>query len=390
MRRAGLIVLAVLLLARSAAALEGLQPGMKAPALTLESPDGSRVVVPSALGARASLVVFWATWSNKSAEVLERAEKLARANRERGLSVIGVNVEAPTPTREQLAAVRTTAGRLSFQVAIDRGLEAFHAYGVVAVPSSVLIGADGTVQAVLASYPIAGREEFFESVEAAVGARTARSAAAVAGPAPNPRAVRYFNLGRVAMAQGLDEQAAANMRRAITLDPAFPLPRVLLGRLARERASAHEAVQTAGGTATTLRMETGERNRLLAEAEAVLAEAVRLAPRSASALTELALLHETKGDTTRARELLERATAADASYPVARGHLGALRLTVGETAAGRADLDAAIQLNPLDWRLHIIAAQAYEKQTMLREALAAYRRGVELLWQSRRESRGAR
>lgn len=385
------VLLAALALALAVAppapALEGLQPGMKAPVLSRETLDGRRITVAGAPGARATLLVFWATWSLAAQDVLGRAEQLAARHREQGLAIIGVNVESPQPSADELGRVRGLVARLgwSFPVVLDRGLEAFHAYGVVAVPSSVLVGGDGTVLATLAAYPIAGREEFFDAVEATVLGRPAHRRAAPTGPQPHPRAVRYFNLARTMVARGLADQADGNLRKAIEADPAFPLPHILLGQLYRERALAREAIQVSGGTASTVRVPAEERQRLLQDAQALIAEGVRLNPNSAAALTEMALGHAARGDVASARELLERAVALDGNYPPARSHLGALLMDAGNAERGRVELGAAIQLNPLDWQLHITAAQAYARGGQLREAVDAYRRGVDLLWQARRE-----
>jgi Tfp pilus assembly protein PilF/peroxiredoxin len=380
-----LLIVLTLAAAQPAAALEGLKPGMKAPPLSLEALDGSRVSLGGAPGGRATLVVFWATWSAASPEVLDRAERLFARHRAQGLTVIGVNVESPRPGPDELVRVKALADRLglSFKVALDRGLDVFHAYGVVAVPSSVLIGADGTVLGTLAAYPIAFREEFFDLVEATVLGRSIARRAEPSGPEPNPRAVRYFNLGRTMLARGQGDQADVNLKKAIELDGTFALPRILLGQLYRERAVVHEAIRFQGEARQTLRRSDEERTMWLKEAEQQLREAVRLDPDSAPALVELARVHTARGETTRGKELADRALKADPAYPPARSQVGALLMAAGDTARGRAELAAAIQLNPLDWRLHITAAQAYEQTGLLREAVAAYKRGVELLWQAR-------
>jgi tetratricopeptide (TPR) repeat protein len=392
-RRAAVRVLsagvAVMVMSSIGTAFEGLEAGTKAPAMALQTVDGRRMALTSTPEARATLLVFWATWSGRSPEVLERVQKLA-ARHGKQLAVIGVNVESPAMAPEDVGRAKTLATRLglTFPIVLDRGLEAFHAYGVVAVPSSVLLRADGTVVAALASYPIAGREEFFEEVESAALGRPVARATAPRGPEPNPRAVRFYHLGRTLAARGQADQAIANLKRAIELDPTFGPPRVLLGQLDRERAVVQEAVPSASETVTTLRLSQPERDRLLGDAESVLAEALRLDPRSAPALTEMALVHRTHGDAAKARELLERAVAIDPAYSPARSQLGAALLAAGEVDRGRTELAAAIELNPLDWRLHATAAEAYAARGLRREATDAYRRGVELLWQARREAAG--
>lgn len=385
-RRWPIVVVALLFGAMPAHALEGLQPGMKAPALALEGLDGKRLGFGDFPSARAHLIVFWAGWSAKSPEVLERAEKMWRAHRDKGLVVIGVNVESPGLTEHEVSAVRGQVARLglSFPAGLDRGLTAFSAYGVVAVPTTVLVTADGTISAALSSYPIAGREEFFDQVEAAVGVRTTVRPARPLGREPDPRAVRYFNLGRALMARGLADQAALELRRAIELDASFSLPRILLGQLHREQAMLRVGIQYEGRTISTVQVSNQERDRLLRDAQAQLDEAVKIDPASPAALTELALVHRARGDRAGARALLERALAQNSDYPLARSEHGALLVEAGERERGAAELAAAIQSNPVDWRLHATAAEAYRSLGREQAAAEAYRKGVELLWQSRR------
>lgn len=360
--------------------------GTKVPAMTVTTLDGKVIGLTTEVNARAFLLVFWATWSGASPEVLERAGKAHAAWRDRGLVVRGVNVEAPVPTPEQLAAIDAMVKRLGlgFPIALDRNLNAFHAYGVVAVPTSVLVAADGTVLATLASYPIAGREQFFDAVEDAIGVRS-RSVAAPASPRrePNPRAVRYLNLARTMHARGMGEQALPALRRAIEADPDFALPHVLLGQVARERATVRERVRVDGDAVAAARVPDAERQQLLAEAERALTTALRLEPTNPAGLTELALIHRERGDSRQERELLERAVRADRTYPLARVHLGALRLAVGDAARGRDDIRAAIAGDPDNWRLHGVAGDAYASAGFVSDAVAAYRRALELLWQAR-------
>lgn len=380
-----LALLAGLAASAPAPAFDGLQPGMPAPDVSFESLEGARVSLRDFPRARAVLVVFWAAWSAKSPEVLERVEALYRAHRDAGLVVLGVNVESPTLADAEVRAVRERITRLglSFPVLLDRGLAAFAAFGVVAVPSSVLLGPDGAVVAALAAYPIAGREDFFDAVEATIAPGRTRTPIAASGPPPSPRAVRYFNLARGMVRRGSTEAATANLRKAVEADRTFPLPRVLLAQLARERA---ERAMAAGEGRAAGPLSAAERAALLAEADALSAEANRLDPRNPAPVTEMALVARARGDAAGARALLERALALNAEHAPARGHLGALLVGAGEIERGRGELEAAIRLNPVDWRLHLIAAQAWESRGMLAEAAGAYRRGVELLWQSRSDA----
>lgn len=387
-RRSALLAAALLalVLARPAGALETLRPGMTAPAFTLETFDGRPLGSQELATARVVLVAFWASWSEKSSEALARLQALHVAHAGRGLAVVGINVDSPGTTPEDRGRARALAQKLgvTFPLLVDRGLATFSAYGVVAVPSMVALRGDRTILADLASYPLAGREEFFDIVEAAVlGTETKRVVAT--GPVSNSRAFRYFNLARVLAARGHVGEAEEDFKRAIALDETFAAPRALLGQLYRERALAVDAVRFAGQSIATTRVAPGDRARWLADAERLLGEAIRLDAANVLALTELAAVHAARRGPGAARELLDRALRVNASYAPARAHLGALLLRDGDVERGRAELEAAARLDPLDWRLSLVAAQAYDERGMAADAARHYRRGAELLWQARRE-----
>ncbi len=382
-----MLFLLVLGWAAPAAALDALQPGMKAPDFSLETFDGKTVALHDLAQARAIVVVFWSSWSDKSPEVLDRAQKLYTRYGGKGLAVLGINVESVTITPEELGQARALSTRLGlgFPLLIDRGLTTFSSYGVVAVPSTVLMRGDTTIIGDLAAYPIAGREEFFELVEATVLGQEVARRPMIATAQPNPRAVRYFNLARAMAARGLIDQVDGNLKKSIELDPGFALPRILLGQVYRERAVAFEAIQFNGRPVATLRLSPEEREAFLTEAERALAEALKLGPANPAALAEMAAIRTARKEPDAARELLEKALAADPSYAPARAQLGALFLRGGDVDRGRKELDAGIQLNPLEWRLYLTAGQAYDERGMKADALKHYRKGVELLWQARRE-----
>ena len=381
----GVIVwLMMLVLPGIGEALEDLQVGMKAPAIALPNLDGEEVRFSSFPKAKLFVVVFWSTWSDSSAAELERLEQLYRKYQYQGLVVLAVNVESQRHTPEEMAAIRTMVNDLglTFPVLIDRGLETFHRYGVIAIPSTVAIDKTGVIRAEMSAYPIVGREELFEQIEALVLGKKIKRRVKKAGYEPVPRAVRYYNLSRVMRSQGQIEQVDLMLRKAIESDPKFILPLILLARVYKERALFEEAIEYKGKAYTTATFRQ-EREQNLQEAIVLLKRALTLDPKHPSALTELASIYLLQGKVAEAEPLLRKALEADSSYTPAHYLLGAVLYKRGEQAQGQQEFDTAQKLNPLDPNIYYTMAQAYEEAGRLKEAVKAYRKSLEILWNSR-------
>jgi peroxiredoxin/Tfp pilus assembly protein PilF len=385
--RTGLLALLLAgLAARPAAGLRGLQVGMKAPEFTLQSLDGTAVSLSGLRQAGVVVVVFWATWSEHSAEELERLEQVFRQHKDKGLAVAAINVDNQRIGPEDTAAIKRMVHHLglTYPVLLDRRLETFHAYGVIAVPSTLVVDREGTIRAEMAAYPLGAREDLFDLIESLVTGRAPRQRVATTGDEPKPRAVRYYNLARAMAARGLTDDIEPNLKISIESDPKFALPLVMLGQLYRERALTEEAIEYGGRTYTTATFAR-ERAELLAKAAAVLRQALALNPANAVAWTELAMVQSAQGNASEAKASLTKALEADPSFTPAHYHMAALLVRSGALREADEHLNAAKKLNPLDHRLYVAIAEAYEEQGMVQEAVAAYRKGAELLWSSRGE-----
>jgi peroxiredoxin/Tfp pilus assembly protein PilF len=384
---AGLLALVLsMLMAQPAAGLRGLQVGMKAPEFTLQSFDGTTVSLSGLRQADVVVVVFWATWSEHSAEELERLERLYREHKDKGLAVAAINVENQRIGPEDLEAIRRVVqhGGLTYPVLVDRRLETFHSYGVIAVPSTVVVDREGTIRAEMAAYPLGTREDLFDLIESLVTGRAPRQKVVKAGDEPKPRAVRYYNLARAMAARGLTDDIEPNLKKSIESDPQFVLPLLMLGQLYRERALTEEAIEYGGQSYTTATFAE-ERAGLLAKAAAILQKALDIEPANPIARTELAMVQLAGGGTEQAKASLKKALEADRSFTPAHYQMAAVLIRSGDLRGGEDHLAAAKKLNPLDHRLYVAIAEAYEARGMVREAVAAYRKGAELLWSARGE-----
>jgi thiol-disulfide isomerase/thioredoxin len=129
--------------------------GKPAPAIVAKDVDGKPVALADLKG-RVVLVEFWATWCPPCVAAIPALEELERKYRDRGLVILGINVDAMhedvQDEKRALAAVRrflvrhrvTWTNLLNGQGAADLAA----AYGVEEIPANFLIGRDGKVVAV--------------------------------------------------------------------------------------------------------------------------------------------------------------------------------------------------------------------------------------------------
>ncbi|MFQ5872250.1 MAG: redoxin domain-containing protein [Dehalococcoidia bacterium] len=379
--------LIVLVASGAAWGLDGLQIGMKAPGFSLRDLDGVRVNLSDFKESKLIVVAFFATWSDSSAELLERLGKLSQQYATKGLAVLGVNVESQRiPPEEEAAVKRMTRDLgLDFPILVDRGLETFRSYGVVAVPSTIVADPSGTIIGELSGYPIALREALFDLIEATITGKKRPQKVKKAGYQPQPRAVRYFNLARALVARGSVDMADADLKKSIESDPKFVLPLLMLGQLLQERALTDEAVEFQGRTYTTAFFSEKERDQYLTEATGLFQKALQLESGNPTAMTGLASILALKGQKAEAERLLKKALQTNPSYTPAHYQLGALLLLNGDVRGGRRAFEAAKKLNPLDYHVYLTLAQAYEKKGMQKDALELYKKSLELLWSFRKE-----
>ncbi len=191
---------------------------------TLEAVDGSRFHLDGGRGAGATVVVFWAAWSSRSADALSGFQQLYAEHRERGLQVVAVNVEhqeSDPADRPRLEAFARDLG-VSFPVVFDQGLAVFNEYGVIAVPSTVLADRQGKIVELLEGYAYTTRDEFRDRVLEVLGVLAPKpQVAAPTGYVPKGKAARYVQMGEVLMQRGMPGRAEGVFRQAAAQDPDY-------------------------------------------------------------------------------------------------------------------------------------------------------------------------
>jgi len=144
-RVAQALVTGLCLLGLPAKAADGLAPGTAAPKCT-GTPMGEGPVFDFAsTGANKVIYVdFWASWCGPCARAFPFLNALDREYRERGLHVVGINVDERVEDAQRFLR-RYRAG---FSVLKDSGGACPRAYRVLAMPTSYLIDRRGIVREV--------------------------------------------------------------------------------------------------------------------------------------------------------------------------------------------------------------------------------------------------
>ena len=155
------------------AAFKNVQVSQTPPAFALKDTGGREWKSAEIYGRGATVVVFWATWSPRSSEVIRDLEALRAKIGPEKIQVVTVNCEHPSISAADREAIAAAAKQVGFSgpALVDDGLVAFNEYGAMALPSTLVVGADGKVSYILAGYPSTLREDLADAVRKAAGLR---------------------------------------------------------------------------------------------------------------------------------------------------------------------------------------------------------------------------
>jgi cytochrome c biogenesis protein CcmG/thiol:disulfide interchange protein DsbE len=138
-----------------------LAPGTLAPSFTLPARKGS--VALDSLRGRVVLLDFWASWCGPCRESFPWMADLQRRLDAKGLTVVAVNLDKSRGLADEFLARHPAA----FAVAFDPEGRTADAFGVRAMPTSLLLGRDGVIVATHAGFDSRGAVEWARSIEEA-------------------------------------------------------------------------------------------------------------------------------------------------------------------------------------------------------------------------------
>ncbi|GFO60707.1 hypothetical protein GMST_30320 [Geomonas silvestris] len=352
-----LLTFGLLVSAPAAATLLVLQVGMEGPQFSLTSPEGKKVSSAELKGDKLTVLVFWSSWTQKSEAVLTRMQKLYARYRASGLSVVGINVDEQKVSPQTLRQVKATRDRLKIQFPMlaDPGLVAFRDYGVIALPTTVVLDQGGTIRHDLTGYPLLGAEELDDFVSATMSGAKPKVVAAKPHYQPKKSALSFYNMGQNNLkSKLLAGKAELWFKKAAEADQGFVLPHLSLGRIYRER---------------------GDQALAQAEYRAVLAKE----PRHPVALCELGILLVEQGKGAEGRALLDAARGSEDSYAPCLYYTGYALGREGKGGDAARLFEEAAKLAPFDYQVYAYQGMLYEQQKDLQKAADSYGRALETI-----------
>lgn len=339
---------------RGAAAFKNVVIGQPPPALAVKDLDGRSWESAAHLGSRVSVIVFWATWSPRSRDILEELEKLRTELGPERLQVIAINAEHLAISAADRAAIRAFVAetRSTATILIDEGLAAFNGFGAMAVPSSLVLDATGRVSYALAGYPTTMRSDLADAVRKALGLPTSEELRPVREYVPKNHGLMYYNFGRLLLQKGQEEKAAEQFLISIGRDPDFKKPYVELGLYHQRRGEVEEAL-------------------------AAFLKVRALDPHDAEAAYQAATANLRAGRLEEASAILSE---LGVEFPDRGGYAVALALTekfLGREEQYRAGIARAAGLLPPEPRLLYDLGAIAERRGLLPVAVDLYRRSLE-------------
>jgi len=160
-----MVLLGVFALAapRQAAAVS-LAPGDRAPEFSLSDIDGNRVTLDQFRG-KTVVIAFWSTWCSRCEE--ELAFLRDTFSRRSDVAVLLVNQDsdkgASQAMKNRIWAIREKLG-ITFPILVDERLHLWEAYGINALPTSVVIDGEGRIKLVEPNFYWASPENLVTAV----------------------------------------------------------------------------------------------------------------------------------------------------------------------------------------------------------------------------------
>jgi peroxiredoxin len=217
----------------AAAAFKNIKVGDQALPVQLNDLDGQEHSLAQYKDAKAVLILFWATWSQRSINELEDLKKFDEKYGEQGLQILAVNVENQALDDQDMRQIRTVIEKseVGFPVLLDNGLKTYNEWGVIATPTTAIVDSEGTVSFDLSSYPTSAYEEMDEAIQKSLGLWVEEVVDENAVPAYEParEALLRLGLGKRHAQKEFMSKAMPELQKAAVADSGWADPHIYIG-----------------------------------------------------------------------------------------------------------------------------------------------------------------
>jgi Tfp pilus assembly protein PilF len=240
---------------------------------------------------------------------------------------------------------------IAYPIVLDNELETFHSYGIIALPSTMVIS-ENKITYALPSFPLVGTEEMFEYLLVLAGEPPRKKVKTKYIPKNN--AVATANLAReFAKKKNMSQMAYPLFKKAIKKDPRYMPSYIGLAML-------YEA------------------NGKIKEAEAILREALTIEPENQIVMSELGFLLAKNDRTKEAIDILSKVVQSESSTP-AHYYWAYAFGKDGQLEKSLTSFDKEVERNPFNYTIYELRADIFESNNMLKEASADYKKTLELI-----------
>ncbi|MCK5287034.1 MAG: redoxin domain-containing protein [Thermodesulfovibrionia bacterium] len=223
-----------------ASALLSIKEGDRPKQFMLDDLNGNTVDVTRFFGNKPVILVFWKLMKNKAFldysldELLFLQNFYEKYHDKAGLSIFGIY----TPEEDkhipgsELATVHNliSSNRITFPILIDRGFRIFQEYGVIALPTTIMIDKAGTIKFIYPSFPIAAHELLSEHIMDLIGmSRGVHKRERITRKKLDSHAQRLYHYALQMYKKGLLEQALSPLKKSLDLYPDHPWSHNLMG-----------------------------------------------------------------------------------------------------------------------------------------------------------------
>jgi Tfp pilus assembly protein PilF/peroxiredoxin len=326
--------------------------GSKSIDFSLKDLKGKRVSLSDFYDKPVIVLIFWSTWSKNSKEELKRFNSYYQKYREKGIQVIGINTDNQHISELDMQEVKAIVNELSisYPIVLDNELKTFHAYGIVALPTTIIISKDKITYS-LPGLPLVETDKMFDYLGNLIG-ELPRQMVAVK-PRHAPKAVALVNLARKLAKKNMYNTAYSMLNNAIKQDPGYITAYLELAKLY-------------------------ETNGKLKDAEDILRKAQSIEPDNQIVMSELGFCL-TKNDKAReAVDLLNKAVELGL-FPASYYYFAYALGRNGQLEKSLQSFEKAIEIDPSEIKIYELRAEIFESKNMLKKASADYRKVLELI-----------